>query len=429
MDTILQEAVDLIREGYCEDALSRLDLIPAERLDDPDRVEFLYWKGTALSQLDRFEEAEEVLREGIGRFPDEGRLYRSLGQLFSEAGREERCLLYFAKAAELMPGDAATAYEWGYALYKLEKDSAAVEHFREALAINPRCASAVQYLGEIYESQEEQEKALETYQEYFRSVDDDYSLLVEAAICLSDMERFEEAARYYECAIQVNTHYVYAYYNWAVSLWRSGQMDQALVKIQECLEVDPEFPLGWMLWGRLQLAMGQTEDALTKLQDGMNLARDGDEDNVEMMSWCYEGYFEAMVEMRRLEDAQAIFWEAARANLLTPAMLERHNMLYGEESESLCLWWVLVDVRLFEPVPVNELDGEEASGYLCGFDVLARNPDEAVDLAIEFEKQLGEGEAVAEECLVQEEEARGFPGISWVYPNRNYYSHSPDEEG
>jgi len=422
MDQLLREALDLIQEGQCEDALARLDLIPCDELNGSEKAEFLYWRGMALCDLCRLEEAEHTYRQGVREYPNQGRFYRSVGQLLSDAGREEESLVYFAKASELVPDDGANAYAWGYALYKLERDAEALERFQEALEIDPTCGTAIRYLGEIYCARQEYEKALERYDQYLGRVRDDYAILVEAAICLSDLERFDEAFAYYQRAMDASPEYVYTYYNWSVSLWRHGKLEAAMDKVLQCLRINEDFPLAWVLQGRLELALGSVERALEKLEKGMELARSPLSNDIEMVSWCYESYLDAMIELKRLEDAQAIFWEAARANLLTQVMLEEHNSLSAEETEGLSLWWVLLDVRLYEPAPVRELDGEKAAGYLCGFNVLARDPDGAVDYAIEFERHLGEGDAIVEECLLQENSLSGVPGVSWVYPNRNYYS-------
>ena len=250
---------------------------------------------------------------------------------------------------------------------------------------------------------------------------------MEAAICLSDLERFEEAFDLYRRAAAANAKYVYTYYNWSVSLWRAGELDQAKAKTEESIGIEEQFPLSWMLLGRLELALGHEERAIEILGRGIGLARQPIHNDVEMVSWCYETYFDSMIELRRPEDAQVVFWEAARANLLTQVMLEHYNTLSHDERSDLTLWWVLLDVRLFEPEPVDEADGGSFGGYLCGFNVLARDPDEAVDYAIEFEKHLGEGDAVVEECLLQEQKVTAVPGVCWVYPNRNYYGSRYDE--
>jgi len=426
MDQLLSEALDLILDGHCEDALARLDLISSDDLEGCERAEFLYWRGVALCRLNRYEEGEQAFRQGIREFPDQGRFYRSVGQLLSETGCEEESLVYFAKSGELAPDDPVNAYEWGYALYKLERDSEAIERFEDALRLDASCGTAIRYLGEIYCIREEHEKAFESYTRYLERVPKDSSILVEAAICLSDLERFEEACEYYRKARAAEPGYVYTYYNWAVSLWRHGKLDQAMEKVRECLDVAPEFPLGWMLRGRLELAMGEVDKALSTLDGGMRRARAASEDDAEVVAWCYESYLDAMIDLQRLEDAQAVFWEAARTNLLTQVMLEQFNGLSAEESNGLALWWVLLDVRLYEPVPVEDLDSERAAGYLCGFSVLAKDPDDAVGCALEFEQQLGEGDAILEECLLQEDKLTGIPGVSWVHPNRNYYSGCPE---
>lgn len=422
MEQLLSEAVELVKDGQCEDALYRLELISPEQLPDGARADFLYWKGSALFYLNRYEEAEQVARRGVCDFRNDGRFYGLIGEFLSEGGREEDSLIYFAKASELMPKDTGVVFEWGYALYKLERDEEAVARFEEALEIDPKCRGAVQYLGEIYSADNDCDKALEVYSRYLDHSEDDHLILVEAAICLSDMERFDEAIEYYQRAIDVHPSYTYAYYNWAVSLWRAGRLDEAVDQIRKCLDAETHFPVAWMLWGRLELTRGNREKVIDKLDRGLKLARNSHDDDIEMNSWCYESYFESMVEMEEWEKAQAIFWEAARSNILTPHLLEQWNADSYEEMDGLSCWWVLLDVRLYEPVSVKELDGANATGYFCGFNVLAHDPDEAIDFAVEFERSLGEGEAVAEECILQEEKQSGIPGLTWVYPNRNYYS-------
>ncbi|MDP6361192.1 MAG: tetratricopeptide repeat protein [Planctomycetota bacterium] len=421
MEHLIQEALDLILAGHCEEALTCLDQVAVEELQSGVKVEFLYWRSYALSNLHRFEEAERLLRDGIREYQSEGRFFRSLGQLLSEAGRENESLIYFAKASELMPEDSTTAYEWGFALFKLERDDEAIEQFNDALTIDPKCADAIRYLGEIFCSREEYEQAYLSYRAYLHHNPDDHVILVEAAICLSDLEQFEEAFEYYERAANVNREYLYTYYNWSVSLWRSGDLDKAVLRIRECLQSNSFFPLGWMLLGRLQLALGNKENALKTMERAMKSIRRRKPADTEMVCWCYESYFETMIEMEKLEEAEAIFWECARSNILSENLLTQYNSFSSVEADKLCLWWILLDVRLYKPTPAEDLDGELAGGYLVGFNVLAHDPDEAVDYAIDFERTLSEGDALVEECLLRDTRLKDVPGVCRVYPNRNYY--------
>ena len=421
MEHLIQEALDLILAGQCEEALTCLDQVTVDDLQSGVRVEFLYWRSYALSNLHRFEEAESVLRDGIREYQNEGRFFRSLGLLLSEAGRENESLIYFAKASELMPDDSTTAYEWGFALYKLERDDEAIERFNDVLTIDPKCADAIRYLGEIYCSREDYEQAYLSYHNYLHHNPEDHVILVEASICLSDLERFEEAFEYYERAAKVNREYVYTYYNWSVSLWRSGDLNKAVLRIRECLQINSSFPLGWMLLGRLQLALGNEESALKTMGRAMKFIQRRKPADDDMVCWCYESYFETMIEVGKPEAAEAIFWECARSNILSENLLVHYNSLSAAQTDNLCLWWILLDVRLYKPAPAADLDGENAGGYLVGFNVLAHDPDEAVDYAIDFERTLSEGDAFVEECLLRDTRIEDVPGVCRVYTNRNYY--------
>jgi tetratricopeptide (TPR) repeat protein len=83
---LLEEAVIYFRKAY--------DL-------DPELKETYDILSTLLLQLERYEEAEEILDEGVKRFPDSAAMWQNLSFLHAKMGNKDKAEEYYEKSKQL----------------------------------------------------------------------------------------------------------------------------------------------------------------------------------------------------------------------------------------------------------------------------------------------------------------------------------------
>ena len=102
-----------------------------------------------LHESDRYEEAIELLEDGLRRFPEDEGLRTRLGLAWLRQGDDTRAEAEFRNIVELRP-DAV--YGWinlGYVEFRRGRWEEAEVFFREALERDPRSTEALYNLGRI----------------------------------------------------------------------------------------------------------------------------------------------------------------------------------------------------------------------------------------------------------------------------------------
>jgi tetratricopeptide (TPR) repeat protein len=188
-----------------------------------------------LIDMERFSEAEKVLKETIDALPGSvqahyklGRLYQSLGK-YPEALKE---LEYTAQFTPLVGQDPL--YEMVALIYASQADFArATEALRKQVAVNPNNADAHRRLADGYVRQERTMEALAEFTA---------ALLIDRRNVLSHVGvsqlhfragNHEAAARAARSALQVEPSHSEARYVLAMSLMRLGQTEEGKRELQE----------------------------------------------------------------------------------------------------------------------------------------------------------------------------------------------------
>jgi tetratricopeptide (TPR) repeat protein len=76
--------------------------------------------------------------EDVRKNPDDVEAWKSLGNLYFDAGEAEKSIRAYTRALELRPGDADALVDRGVMYRALKRYDDALENFKKALAVNPR---------------------------------------------------------------------------------------------------------------------------------------------------------------------------------------------------------------------------------------------------------------------------------------------------
>jgi tetratricopeptide (TPR) repeat protein len=107
--------------------------------------------------------------EGVRKNPDDVDAWKSLGNLYFDAGEPEKSIKAYNRALELKPGDADVLVDCGVMYRALKQYDTALEYFRKALAANPRHEHALFNSGIVlYFDLDRREEALTAWRSLAR---------------------------------------------------------------------------------------------------------------------------------------------------------------------------------------------------------------------------------------------------------------------
>ncbi len=107
--------------------------------------------GNTLSEMGRYDEANQAFTKMIEYAPRDARFYASWAlSLFKQQNYEE-CISKCEKVIEFDPSDFETYYRWGHCLLELKQESEVLEKFLACLNIKPDYAPALNQIGIMYE--------------------------------------------------------------------------------------------------------------------------------------------------------------------------------------------------------------------------------------------------------------------------------------
>jgi len=128
-------------------------------------------------------------------------------------------------------------------LDKLLKYDEALEAYDKVIALNSQCADA--YLGKWY-ILEDQEKNTEALEVYIKTLElkvpnTDSYIHFQSGCALGKLERYEEAIKAYDRAIELKPDYAIAYYNKGCTLGKLERYEEAIVAYDKAIELDPDY--------------------------------------------------------------------------------------------------------------------------------------------------------------------------------------------
>jgi tetratricopeptide (TPR) repeat protein len=143
-----------------------LEMVQRARSTGPAlRVDLLMLQSNALDQLNRPQEAIQVLREAQKLNPSYPMLQNNLGYLILENGGDlQEASQLIQSAMDKDPKNGSTVDSWGWALFKQGKLKEAEEALRKAVELTPYSPEIRKHLGEVLLQLDRPQEALEQWE-------------------------------------------------------------------------------------------------------------------------------------------------------------------------------------------------------------------------------------------------------------------------
>ncbi|XP_046535119.1 protein O-mannosyl-transferase TMTC1 isoform X1 [Equus quagga] len=242
---------------------------------------------------------ESLFRSGVQTLPHNAKVHYNYANFLKDQGRNREAVYHYRTAVRLYPRHASALNNLG----TLTRDTAEAKmYYQRALQLNPQHNRALFNLGNLLKSQDKKEEAIILLKDsikYGPEFADAYSSL---ASLLAEQERFKEAEDIYQAGIKNCPDSSDLHNNYGVFLVDTGSPEKAVAHYQQAITLSPSHHVAMVNLGRLYRSLGDNSVAEEWYKRALQVAR-----KAEILSPLGALYYNT----GRYEEALQIYREAA----------------------------------------------------------------------------------------------------------------------
>ncbi|MCA9690843.1 MAG: tetratricopeptide repeat protein [Nannocystaceae bacterium] len=379
----------LLDQGAAESAVRLLRSSWEPELPPDHRARMYCMWTRALCDTGDIEHAVTLARRAAVEFPRHPDILIALGNVLDIRGELPASREAFELAIDVEPDGALQHYNLGAVLERLGDEDAAERAYHRALELDRELGpmlEATSALGALLRRQGRLEDAEQVYDLYLTEDPLNVDILVEHGICLSDLDRYDEALERFKAALCLDRQHPGALYNKAITLYRVGRYARAHEILEQARDADPQNPLTLAVLGSWYLAApdGNLDDALALLYGALELLDQSYRSGRAHAPYCSivaEEVFEALWQYGRQAEAREVARTAGQREWITPHILNSLNEADHGRSPQVSAFTVLARV---EAGVRPDHWPENSDGYTAGFTVFATSEAEAKDLTLQY---------------------------------------------
>ncbi|XP_006867035.1 PREDICTED: transmembrane and TPR repeat-containing protein 1 [Chrysochloris asiatica] len=242
---------------------------------------------------------ESLFRSGVQTLPLNAKVHYNYANFLKDQGRNREAIYHYRTALKLYPRHASALNNLG----TLTRDTTEAKlYYQRALQLNPQHNRALFNLGNLLKSQQKKEEAILLLQDsikYGPEFADAYSSL---ASLLAEQERYKEAEEIYQAGIKNCPDSSDLHNNYGVFLVDTGSPEKAVAHYQQAIKLSPSHHVAMVNLGRLYRSLGENIVAEEWYKRALQVAR-----KTEILSPLGALYYNT----GRYEEALQIYREAA----------------------------------------------------------------------------------------------------------------------
>lgn len=322
-------------EGKFEKAVDCFDLL---LVDNPDNVELIYFKASALLENDEFEKSviffDQVLHidsKNVDAIHDKGVALLELGKLedaekcfdevleldsnhvlglynkanlLSDLEKFSEALEYYKKTVELDPNYIDAWYNYGVTLFSLGNFDEAINILDKTIELDSDYFGAFYFKGLSLELLGEYDEALKMYNRALELKPDESEFLISKARIIGETGSINEAIILFDKVLESDPENSNALYHKANALNELSKPELALEIFQKTVDIDPDYEDAWLEMGVINDLLGNKEESIANFEKTLKINPFND------LAWYNIGFVSR--ELKRNENALKCFEEALK---------------------------------------------------------------------------------------------------------------------
>ncbi|XP_062446399.1 protein O-mannosyl-transferase TMTC1 [Rhea pennata] len=213
---------------------------------------------------------ESLFSSGVKTLPHNAKVHYNYANFLKDQGRNVEAIYHYKTALKLYPRHASALNNLG----TLTKDVVeAKDYYRRALRLNPQHNRALFNLGNLLKSQGKKEEAIILLRDsikYGPEFADAYSSL---ASLLAEQERLKEAEEVYRAGIENCPESSDLHNNYGVFLVDTGAPERAVSHYRQAIHLSPNHHVAMVNLGRLYRSLGQNKEAEVWYKRALKVSR------------------------------------------------------------------------------------------------------------------------------------------------------------
>lgn len=207
---------------------------------EPDDPEAALARAGDLCDLNRFAEAERIVRRALTRRPEHLGLLTQLASVLDSRYRNEECLEVTEAALRLWPQAPALYYYRGRALEYLGRNAEAVATLAEGVRLDPYDAGMLRDYGEYLAYAGRHREAIDVLERALAVHPGDADLLCRLAHCHNRVGDNHKAHELLTAALERDPHDAITWYALADNHWALSRARPSLAAYAECVRLEPD---------------------------------------------------------------------------------------------------------------------------------------------------------------------------------------------
>ncbi|XP_048790283.1 protein O-mannosyl-transferase TMTC1 isoform X2 [Lagopus muta] len=242
---------------------------------------------------------ESLFSSGVRTLPHNAKVHYNYANFLKDQGRNVEAIYHYKTALKLYPRHASALNNLG----TLTKDVVeAKEYYRRALQLNPQHNRALFNLGNLLKSQGKKEEAVILLRDSIKYGPDFADAYSSLASLLAEQERLKEAEEVYKTGIENCPESSDLHNNYGVFLVDTGAPERAVSHYRQAIHLSPTHHVAMVNLGRLHRSLGQNKEAEAWYKRALKVSR-----KAEILSPLGALYYNT----GRYEEALQVYREAA----------------------------------------------------------------------------------------------------------------------
>jgi len=271
--------------------------------------------GVAYRAEGRLEGALEAYERAIKLKPDYITAHVGIGQVYEAQEEWEQAIAVYTKAIHLGP-DSIEGYRARAWVYYKQGDYERSLNDWEVIELKPDDITAHVGIGQVYEAQEEWEKAIAAYTKAIHLGPDSIEGYQARARVYYKQGDYERSLSDWDKVIELKPDYITAHVGIGQVYEAQEEREKAIAAYQRAIEIDPKLLLPYVSLGNLYRDLGEVEAAIDAYERAVALRPDS--------VYTYIALGKLYEEQGRVEEAVAIYKKATNVQ---PDRYDPHVLL------------------------------------------------------------------------------------------------------